>query len=58
MTIGLERVLAPEVLFNPELVGLDCSSIQSSINKVVQRIKNEKAKKEILKNIVLSGGSK
>ena len=58
MTIGLERVLAPEVLFNPELAGLDCLSIQSSIYKVIQRIKSEETKKELLQNIVLSGGSK
>ena len=58
MNIGVEKVIAPEILFDPKLAGLGDLSIQSSISKVINKIKEKKIKKKLLKNIVLSGGWK
>ena len=56
ISIGEERILAPEILFNPELIGKEYLSftdmIINSINKTDVQIKNSS-----YKNIWLSGGN-
>jgi centractin len=54
--IGPERFRAPEVLFNPELIGEEYSGIHETISHAIQKVDID-LRKVLYSNIVLSGGS-
>ena len=60
VSIGVERLVAPEVLFHPEIGDLQSQlSIQCAIQKVLQNVVenyNNETKNVICNNIILSGG--
>ncbi|MFX1252204.1 MAG: actin, cytoplasmic 2 [Promethearchaeota archaeon] len=56
LTIGPERFLAPEVLFNPAVIGREEQSLNEVIYDSIQKCDMD-LRKELYQNIVLSGGS-
>ncbi|MHA1714284.1 MAG: zinc-ribbon domain-containing protein [Promethearchaeota archaeon] len=54
--IGSARFMAPEILFQPGMMGYNCLSISQAIIDSVSKVPDE-LKKPFLQNIVLSGGS-
>nr|XP_011448618.2 actin-85C-like isoform X1 [Crassostrea gigas] len=56
MVIGNERFRCAEPLFQPSLLGIECSSIHESINNSITKC-DEDIRKDLYANIVLSGGS-
>jgi hypothetical protein len=54
--IGNERFLAPEILFNPELIGLEISGVHQNIADSIQKTDVD-LRRALYSNIVLSGGS-
>jgi centractin len=56
MQLGTERFLAPEILFNPELVGLEYPGVHQVIVDSISRTDLD-LRKALFSNIVLSGGS-
>nr|CDS27744.1 actin protein 9 [Hymenolepis microstoma] len=55
--LGIERQLAPEIIFNPQLNGFkEKPSLETAIFQSVRNLTEEKSN-EILKNVVLSGGN-
>ena len=54
--LGVERIYPPEILFKPEIVGLEypgfCEMINNSINNV-----DIELRKKLYENIILSGGN-
>jgi actin-related protein len=56
LAVSDERFRVPEVLFNPSLMGVEAQGIHEAINSAVQKCEID-IRKEMLNNIVLSGGS-
>ncbi|MFX0063791.1 MAG: rod shape-determining protein [Candidatus Hermodarchaeota archaeon] len=56
INLGVERFLAPEVLFNPAAIDLDCKPLHEAINNCIQKCEVN-IQQEIYENIILSGGS-
>eukprot|EP00105_Crassostrea_gigas_P027324 XP_011448619.2 PREDICTED: actin-1-like isoform X3 [Crassostrea gigas] len=56
MVIGNERFRCAEPLFQPSLLGIECSSINESINNSITKC-DEDIRKDLYANVVLSGGS-
>ncbi|MFX0061217.1 MAG: actin, cytoplasmic 2 [Candidatus Hermodarchaeota archaeon] len=56
ISLGLERFLAPEVLFNPVYIGHEENPLHECIYKSIQKCEN-KMQQEFYQNIVLTGGS-
>jgi actin-related protein len=54
--LGTERFLAPEILFNPELVGQEYPGVHQVIVDSINRVDMD-LRKSLFSNIVLSGGS-
>src|SRR3990167_4586496 len=54
--IGAEAFRAPEVLFRPELIGLEYLGVHESISNAIGRADLD-MRKELYSNIVLAGGS-
>lgn len=54
--ISTERFQSPEVLFTPELIGLEISGIPDVAHKVIEGCEID-LRRSMYKNIVLSGGS-
>lgn len=54
--LGTERFKAPEILFNPELVGLEYAGIHQVVVDSINRIDLD-LRKALYANVVLSGGS-
>ncbi|KAM7533905.1 hypothetical protein Aperf_G00000111677 [Anoplocephala perfoliata] len=54
--LGLERQLAPELLFNPQVNGIAKLSMKEAIMESVSRLTEEKSRK-VLRNIIFSGGN-
>jgi len=54
--LGVERFLAPEILFNPELVGQEYPGVHQIIVDSINRTDLD-LRKSLFSNIVLSGGS-
>jgi len=54
--VGMERFNAPEVLFNPELIGEEYPGIHETITNSIQKVDVD-LRKVLYQNIVLSGGS-
>lgn len=53
--VGAERFRAPEILFDPELVGLEYSGVHQMVVDAIQRTDMD-LRKSLYANIVLSGG--
>ena len=56
LQIGAERFRAPEILFNPELIGEEYVGIHQVLVSAIQRCDLD-LRKTLFGNIVLSGGS-
>ena len=56
ITVGAERFLAPEVFFNPGVIGLDSPPLDEVIVDAVRKCDVD-LRRELYGNIVLSGGS-
>lgn len=54
--LGSSRYRAPEVLFNPELIGEECEGIHEVLSGSIQRCDMD-LRRTLYQNIVLSGGS-
>lgn len=54
--IGSERFRAPEILFNPELIGLEYPGVHQIVVDAITRTDLD-LRKSLYSNIVLSGGS-
>ncbi|MCJ1442676.1 MAG: Actin-like protein [Stictis urceolatum] len=56
MKVGPERFRAPEILFNPELIGLEYPGIPQMVAESISRTDLD-LRKALYANVVLSGGS-
>ncbi|MHA1258965.1 MAG: actin, cytoplasmic 2 [Candidatus Heimdallarchaeaceae archaeon] len=56
LTVGAERFMAPELLFNPGVIGSEEAPLDELIYQMVQRCDVD-LRRELFSNIVLSGGS-
>jgi len=54
--LGAERFKAPEILFNPELIGLEYAGIHQVVVDSINRVDLD-LRKSLFANVVLSGGS-
>lgn len=54
--LGASRHRAPEVLFNPELIGEECEGVHEILSGSIQRSDMD-LRRTLYQNIVLSGGS-
>lgn len=54
--MGLERAAAPEILFNPSLIGLEFPGVHQLLSAAISRTDMD-LRGELLSQIVLSGGS-
>ncbi|CAB4389747.1 actin-related protein [Rhizophagus irregularis] len=54
--LGTERFKAPEILFNPELIGLEYAGIHQVVVDSINRVDLD-LRKSLYANVVLSGGS-
>lgn len=54
--LGSERFRAPEILFNPELIGMEYAGVHQVIVDSINRVDLD-LRKSLFSNIVLSGGS-
>ncbi|CAF0875959.1 unnamed protein product [Rotaria sordida] len=54
--LGTSRYRAPEVLFNPELIGEECEGVHEILSGSIQRSDMD-LRRTLYQNIVLSGGS-
>ncbi|PVG03349.1 putative centractin [Serendipita vermifera] len=54
--LGMERFKAPEILFNPEQIGLEYAGVHQVIVDSINRVDLD-LRKNLFSNIVLSGGS-
>jgi len=54
--LGPERFRAPEILFNPELIGQEYAGVHQVVVDAVSRVDLD-LRKSLFSNIVLSGGS-
>lgn len=56
ITVGSERFRAPEVLFDPSLVGLEAKGIHHLVHDTINKCDID-VRRELYNNIVLSGGT-
>jgi centractin len=54
--LGPERFRAPEILFNPELIGQEYAGVHQVVVDAINRVDLD-LRKSLFSNIVLSGGS-
>ena len=54
--LGSERYMAPEILFNPEIIGLECPGIHDMLTDSIAKVDLD-LRRTLYSNIVLSGGS-
>lgn len=54
--LGMERFKAPEILFNPEQIGLEYAGVHQVVVDSINRVDLD-LRKSLFSNIVLSGGS-
>ena len=54
--LGAERFRAPEILFNPELIGQEYAGVHQVVVDAINRVDLD-LRKSLFSNIVLSGGS-
>jgi len=56
LQLGAERFRAPEILFNPELIGEEYAGVHQVVVDSINRVDLD-LRKSLFSNIVLSGGS-
>ena len=56
LQLGSERFRAPEILFNPELIGQEYAGVHQVVVDAINRVDLD-LRKSLFSNIVLSGGS-
>jgi centractin len=56
LQLGTERFRAPEILFNPELIGQEYAGVHQVVVDAINRVDLD-LRKSLFSNIVLSGGS-
>lgn len=56
MQLGSERFRAPEILFDPEIIGLEYPGIHQIVVNAINKTDMD-LRKSLFANIVLSGGS-
>ena len=56
LQLGPERFRAPEILFNPELIGQEYAGVHQVVIDSINRVDLD-LRKSLFSNIVLSGGS-
>jgi len=56
ITLGAERVLAPEVLFDPEIIGNESLGVHHVLNDCIRKTDVD-LRQHLYSNMVLSGGS-
>lgn len=56
MTVGSERFRCPEVLFDPNLIGLEAKGAHHLVNDTICKCDID-VRRELYNNIVLSGGT-
>jgi centractin len=56
MQVGAERFRAPEILFDPEIIGLEYPGVQQIVVDAISRTDLD-LRRDLYMNIVLSGGS-
>jgi actin-related protein len=56
VTLGIDRMKIPEILFNPSLLNADCLSVHQGIFNSIDNCEAE-IRKDLYANIVLSGGT-
>ncbi len=56
VSVGPERYMAPEILFNPSLAGLEFPGLHEFVNSSVKRLDID-LRKSLYSNIILSGGN-
>ncbi len=56
VTMGIERYQVPEILFNPAIAGKDMNGIHKLAADAIGKCEQE-VRKELYKNVILSGGS-
>ncbi|KAK8071223.1 Actin-like protein [Apiospora hydei] len=56
LKVGPERFRAPEILFDPEIIGLEYPGVQQIVTDAINRTDLD-LRKSLFSNIVLSGGS-
>lgn len=54
--LGPERFRAPEILFDPEIIGLEYTGVHQVVNDAINRSDMD-LRKNLFENIILSGGS-
>ena len=54
--LGPERFRAPEILFNPELIGQEYAGVHQVVVDSINRVDLD-LRKSLFSNVVLSGGS-
>ena len=54
--MGMTRFKAPEILFQPEIIGEECQGVQDCLSNAILRSDMD-LRKTFFSNIVLSGGS-
>jgi centractin len=54
--LGNERFRAPEILFNPEIIGIESIGVQDIVHDGIQKVDMD-LRKPLYENIVMSGGS-
>eukprot|EP00158_Paraphelidium_tribonemae_P002164 Partr_v1_DN25167_c1_g1_i1_m76881 putative ARP1 actin-related protein 1 homolog len=54
--VGAERYMAPEILFSPDIVGMECAGIHEMLVDSVSKVDLD-LRRTLYSNIVLSGGS-
>jgi centractin len=54
--LGNERLRAPEILFNPEIIGIESIGVQDIVHDGIQKVDMD-LRKPLYENIVMSGGS-
>ena len=54
--VGNERFRAPEILFDPEIIGLEYAGVQQLVFDAINRTDMD-LRKKLFANIVLSGGA-
>lgn len=55
LTLGIERIRAPELLFQPSMLGLDQAGLAETIEFMLRRLETER-QDSIVQNVYLTGG--
>ena len=57
ITVGKERVIGPERIFNPAYAGFECCGLDSICHSSIMSCDPDMNKRDLYGNVVLSGGT-